>query len=140
MIDGGIAFNDTQLQAILAALTELVKKTGWIISLSRILNNAIRDRNKYIETARAAAAQGGLNFYQLDSVLQLQASIANSECLTILQLLDSLLSTARSLEMLNATYSVPVKRSKLFPPPPLDEAMQKLREISAGVIQDMPAL
>src|SRR5262245_47570397 len=75
---------------------ELVKKACWIISLSRILNKLIRDRNKYIELARTATtAQGQLTVYQLDNILHILGSIADSECVTILQLFDELLSTAR---------------------------------------------
>jgi hypothetical protein len=105
-----------------------------------MLNNALSDRNKYIEIARTATTrQGQLTGYQLDSILHMLASIANSECVTTLQLLDSLLKMAHSLEALNATYEIPAKKPKLFPPAALDEAMKKLREISAGVIQNMPA-
>jgi hypothetical protein len=114
---------------------ELVKQACWIISLSRILNNAIRDRNKNIEMARTATtAQGQLTFYQLDNILHLIASIADSECVTTLQLLEKLLSTARSLETLNAAYQIPDKKWKLKPNPALDEAMNQLRQIAGPII------
>jgi hypothetical protein len=117
---------------------EFVKKTGWIISLSRLLNNAVRDRNKYIEIARTSTTiQGELTVYQLDNILHILASIADSECITTFQLFEELLSTARSLEALNATYEIPGKKSKLVPPEALKEAMTQLRQIAQPFIDDM---
>ena len=88
-----------------------------------------------------AATQGGLNFYQLDRNLQIQTSIADSECVTTLQLLEKLIETARSLENLNETY--PIQSKKLVPPKKLvlpeaaKEAMNKLREIAEPIICNM---
>jgi hypothetical protein len=67
---------------------QLLQQAGWIGNLVRSLRNAIAERNKLIESARLAATQGGggLNFYQLDSILQLQTSVAVSECVSALQL------------------------------------------------------
>jgi hypothetical protein len=117
---------------------ELVKKSGWIISLSRILNNAIRDRNKYVEMARTATTrQGEISGYQLNSILQILVSISNAECTSIFQLFQVLLSTASSLEALNATYGIPGEKLKLTRSEAIKDAISKLEQIANPIIDDM---
>jgi hypothetical protein len=125
---------------------ELVKKAGWMFRYSRVLDTAIKDRNKFINEANRTAYSnnGALSFFQLDSILQMQQSIADAECVNALQLFDVFLSIAKSLETVSTTYPIkdknfPIKGKKLIPPPPLEEAMEKLRVISAKVISTMPA-
>jgi hypothetical protein len=57
----------------------LVKDTGWLVGRTKEINSTVHDRNRYIETAREVAfsQKGGINFWQLDSILQIMTSIAN---------------------------------------------------------------
>ena len=88
---------------------ELVKQSGWLASYAREIQNATAQRNKNIEAARTLVSQqgGALNFYVLDSVLQLQASVSNSECVTALEFFRVCLRMARHLEQIIRTYRAP---------------------------------
>jgi hypothetical protein len=82
---------------------------------------------------------GGLNFYQLDSILQLQTSVAVSECVSALQLFKQYLGVAGSLNTVAKSYKVKGKRTIFYPPPVLAEAMKKLQEIFDIAVREMPA-
>jgi hypothetical protein len=69
-----------------------------LISQSRDLATAIKNRNSHIVAAmRTTTQQGGLKFAELDSILHLQTSIANAECITSLQLFEILLDIEKKL-------------------------------------------
>ena len=119
---------------------ELVKQFGWLMSYAREIQNATGQRSKNIQAARILASQqgGGLNFYVLDSVLQLQASISNSECVTALEFFRVCLRMARNLEDINHTYKIRGKKTTLIPPPPLPDAMNALKKIADKFVPQMP--
>lgn len=118
---------------------ELLKQFAWLLRYSRLINNTIKDRNKFIEVAIAASSKGGLSYYQLESIIHTQVSIADSECINALQFFESLQNIAKSLEELSNTYKVPgVSGKRLIPPPPLEDAIKKLREFVAVAIPKMP--
>jgi hypothetical protein len=51
---------------------ELLKQAEWLLRRAREINKNIIDKNQYIQTAMSlSASQRGLNFYQLDGILQL---------------------------------------------------------------------
>jgi hypothetical protein len=83
-----------ELPFIIERDPELVKQSGWLVSYAREIQNATTQRNKNIEAAQTLVSQqgGGLNFYVLHSVLQMQASISNSECVTALEIFPSVSS------------------------------------------------
>jgi hypothetical protein len=120
---------------------ELVKQSGWLMSYAREIQNATTQRNKNIEAARTLASQqgGGLNFYVLDSVLQMQASVSDSECVTSLEFFRVCLRMAAHLEQILRTYrATPGNKTTLTPPTPLPDAMNKLKKIADELIPQMP--
>jgi hypothetical protein len=119
---------------------ELLKQAGWLLRRAREINKAISDRNNYIQAAinLTASQRGGLNFYQLDGILQRQVSISNAECVTALEFFSMLLDTAKRLETLSGTYKIPGARTRLIPPEPLAEAMRRLAEIHQEAVRQMP--
>jgi hypothetical protein len=74
----------------------------------------------------------------LDSVLQLQASVSNSECITALEFFRVCLRMARNLEDINRTYKIPGRKTTLIPPPPLSDAMNELKKIADEFVPQMP--
>jgi hypothetical protein len=109
---------------------ELLKQTGWLISQSRDLATAIKNRNSHIVAAmHTTTEQGGLKFAELDSMLHLQTSIANSECITSLQLFELFLVMEKKLEAINDTYKIEAKKSKLTVAKQLETVMNQLRDI-----------
>jgi hypothetical protein len=119
---------------------ELLKQAGWLLRLARLINKAISDRNNYIQAAieLTASQRGGLNFYQLDGILQRQVSISNAECVTASEFFSMLLDTAKRLEAISGTYKIPGAQTKLIPPQPLAEAMRRLAEIHKEAVGQMP--
>jgi hypothetical protein len=119
---------------------ELLKQAGWLLRRAHEINKTISDRNNYIQTAMSITAnqKGGLNFYQLDSILQAQRSIANAECVTGLEFFHVLLDIATRLQTIGGTYTIPGKRTRLTPPEPLAEAMARLSAIHAQAAAQMP--
>lgn len=119
---------------------ELLKQAGWLLRRAREINKAISDRNNYIQAAinLTATQRGGLNFYQLDGILQRQSSISNAECVTALEFFSMLLDTAKRLEAISRTYRIPGAQTKLIPPEPLAEAMRKLAQIHKEAVAKMP--
>jgi hypothetical protein len=73
--------------------------------------------------------QGGLKTPQLHSILHLQTSTADAECLTALQLFEKLLDTEKRLEAINNTYRINVRKSKMTTPESLGCVLEQLREI-----------
>jgi hypothetical protein len=119
---------------------ELLKQAGWLLRRASEINKAISDRNNYIQAAvnLTASQRGGLNYYQLDGILQRQVSISNAECITALEFFSMLLDTAKRLEAISGTYRIPGAQTKLIPPEPLAEAIRKLAEIHKEAVAQMP--
>jgi hypothetical protein len=60
---------------------ELLKQTGWLISQSRELATALKNRNDHmINAMNITNQQGGLKTSQFQSILHLQTTIADAEC------------------------------------------------------------
>jgi hypothetical protein len=55
-----------------------------------------------------------------------------------LQLFESYLGVAKSLETVAKTYKVKGKMTTFYPPDALAEAMKQLKEISNRAVSDMP--
>jgi hypothetical protein len=119
---------------------EMLKQTGWLISQSRQLSTAIRNRNNNTLSAMQVTTQkGGLKFSEIASILHLQASIADSECITALQLFELFLAIEKQLEVINDTYKIKDKKSKLsVAKPHLEIVMDQLSEISKSTSPKMP--
>jgi hypothetical protein len=128
-----------ELPFIIEKDSELVKQSGWLISHVREIQNVTTQRNKIDAARELASKQGGaLSYYVLDSVLQVQASVSNAECVTALEFFRTLLTMAKNLELINSKYKIQGKKSRLIPPPPLQDAMKELTTISQQVIPEMP--
>jgi hypothetical protein len=82
---------------------------------------------------RNTIQEGGLTLAALNSILNLQASIANGECFTSLQLFELFLSMEKKLEAVNETYEIPGKKSKMTTLEPLEAMMDQLREIHSSL-------
>jgi hypothetical protein len=97
---------------------ELLKQAGWLLRRAREINKAISDRNNYIQAAinLTASQRGGLNYYQLNGILQRQVRISNAECVTTLEFFSMLLDTAKRLEAISRTYKIPGAQTKLIGP------------------------
>jgi hypothetical protein len=110
---------------------ELLKQTGWLISQSRDLATAIKNRNSHIlDAMRTTTTQGGLPLATLHTILHLQNSIADAECITSLQLFELLLDMDKKLEGINGAYKIKARKSKLaVAKEPLEAVMNQLREI-----------
>jgi hypothetical protein len=118
---------------------ELLKQTGWLISQSRELATAIKNRNHHmIEARNITAQQGGLKTSQFQSILHLQATIADAECIIALQLFELFLDIEKRLEAINDTYKIEARESKLAAAKPLYDVMNKLREIAKSQGGDVP--
>jgi hypothetical protein len=113
---------------------ELLRQTHWLISQSRDLMNAIKNQNSATQNAGSKTIQeGGLKLSALYSILHLQTSIANGECFTSLQLFELFVSMEKKLETINATYTIPAKKSKMTTLEPLQAVMDQLREINSSI-------
>jgi hypothetical protein len=110
---------------------ELLKQTGWLISQSRELATAIKNRNHHMFEARNITTQqgGGLKTSQFQSILHLQTTIADAECVIALQLFELFLDIEKRLEAINETYKIEAHKSKLTVAKPLYDVMNQLREI-----------
>jgi hypothetical protein len=113
---------------------ELLRQTHWLISQSRDLATAIKTQNSLTQDAfRNTIQEGGLTLAALNSILNLQASVANAECFTSLQLFELFLSMEKKLEAVNETYKIPAKKSKMTTLEPLEAVMDQLREINSSM-------
>jgi hypothetical protein len=113
---------------------ELLRQTHWLISQSRDLATAIKTQNSSTQEAlRNTIQEGGLKLSALNSILNLQTSIANAECFTSLQLFELFLSMEKKLETINDTYKIPTKKSKMTTLEPLQAVMDQLREINSSM-------
>jgi hypothetical protein len=109
---------------------ELLKNTGWVRGQSREINTTIKNHNAHLMGAmQTTMHQGGLITSQLYSILHLQTSLADAECLTALQLFDKLLDMEKRLEAINDTYEIDVRKTKITTPKSLGPVLEQLREI-----------
>jgi hypothetical protein len=114
---------------------ELLGQTHWLISQSRDLVAAIKTQNSSTqESFRNTIQEGGLTLAALNSILNIQTSVANGECLTSLQLFELFLSVEKKLEAINDTYKLPAKKSKLTIVEPFQAVMNQLHEIKSTMI------
>ena len=113
-----------ELPFIVEKDAEILKQSGWLLSLAKEMINHIRQRNYNIDAAIQLMNQhDGLRFPVAGSIVQRHTSIANAECATAWQLFTKLLDMAKSLQGVND------RARKLIPPPPLQGVMTKLEEI-----------
>jgi hypothetical protein len=119
---------------------ELLKQTGWLTSQSRELATAINNRNRHLMDARnTTTQQGGLSTPQFASLLHLQTTIADAECLIALQLFQLFLDIEKRLEAINDTYEIKGRKSKLTVAKPLFDVLHQLREIGKAQGYNPPA-
>ena len=110
---------------------ELLKQTGWLTSQSRELATALQNRNRHLMDARnATTQQGGLSTSQFRSMLHLQTTIADAECLIALQLFELLLDIEKRLEAINDTYELKARKSRLTVATRLYDVLDQLRKIA----------
>jgi hypothetical protein len=116
---------------------ELLKQANWLTHLSRVLRRHLYDRNSQIELARSQGLSG-VSFPAVGSAIQVQASLANSECVTILSAIEQIPMMTQTLELVGRSYKNAGKLSTLVPAPALHEAITRLRAIAEPLIQAMP--
>jgi hypothetical protein len=118
---------------------ELLKNTGWIRGQSHEINTAIKTHNAHLMGAmQTSMHQGGLKTSELYSILHFQKSVADAECLIALQLFDKLLDTEKRLEVINDTYKIKARKSKVMVPKALETVMEQLREIARTTAPNTP--
>ena len=106
---------------------ELLKQTGWLISQSRELATALRNRNDHmINAMNITNQQGGLKTSQFQSILHLQTTIADAECVIALRLFELFLDIEKRLEAINETYKIEARKSKLTVAKPLYDVMNQI--------------
>jgi len=105
---------------------EMVKHSGWLVTGVREIKDATARRNRNIEDATSVPAhrEGAQNLYSFKSVIRMQASIANTECIVAAQLFEVLIRLARSLVKINDGYTIPAKKSKFTLPDAFQETMR----------------
>jgi len=106
----------------------LLKQSGWLITLSLQLKDLTLQRNKNIDADMLLRNQQGgkLSYYVLDSMLQRHMSVANAECLTALQLFNHHLTMAATLARINDS----ARGKRLTVPPELNTALSELNKIA----------
>jgi hypothetical protein len=67
-----------------------------------------------------------------------QASLANTECVTILSVIEQIPMMTQTLEKVGRSYKNAGKLSTIIPPPALHEAIKRLRVIAEPLIQATP--
>ena len=122
----------SELPFIIERDPELVKHSGWLIAGAFEIEDATAWRNRNIEGATNVAnfREGAHNLYSFQSAVQMQASIANTECVVSSQLFEVLIRLGRGLKKINDSYIIPAKKSKFTPPTTLSEIMTELKKIS----------
>jgi hypothetical protein len=112
-----------ELPFIIERDAELVKHSGWLVTGVREIKDATARRNRNIEGEMnfTSHREGEQNLDSFQSVIQMQASIANTECVVVSQLFEVSIKSARSLEKMNNDYKIPVRKSKFT----LPEELQK---------------
>ena len=104
-----------KLPFVIGKEPELLKQGNWLIHLSRILRRHSHDRNAQIEAARVRGLVG-VPFPEIASTIQVQASLANAECVAMLQLLEQIPMIAQTLDRIGRSYKNAGKLTTLIPP------------------------
>ncbi|MGQ0445614.1 MAG: hypothetical protein ACT4O2_10945, partial [Beijerinckiaceae bacterium] len=126
-----------KLPFVIGKEPELLKQANWLTHLSRVLRRHLYDRNSQIELARTQGLKG-FTFPAVGRAIQVQASLANTECATILSVIEQIPPMTQMLELVGRSYLNAGKLSTLIPPPALHDAITRLREIAEPLIQAMP--
>ena len=116
---------------------ELLGQANWLTHLSLVLKKLLGDRNTYIELARSEQSRGAL-FPEISGAIQVQATIANAECVTTLQAIELIQVMAQTLERIGRLYKGAGQPKRIIPPPALLDALKQLRAISEPLIRAMP--
>ena len=116
---------------------ELLGQANWLTNLSLVLKKLLGDRNTYIELARSEQSRGAL-FPEISGAIQVQATIANAECVTTLQAIELIQVMAQTLERIGRLYKGAGQPKRIIPPPALLDALKQLRAISEPLIRAMP--
>jgi hypothetical protein len=127
----------TRLPFVIGKEPDLLVQANWLTHLSRVLGRHLHDRNAQIELARSQGLQG-VSFASVGSVIQVQASLAGSECVTLLSAIEQILIMAQTLERVGRLYPNVGKLSTIISPPVLPDAIMRLRAIAEPLIQAMP--
>jgi hypothetical protein len=115
---------------------ELLQKGNWIVHLSRVLCRYLEDRNSEIALARKDGLRG-VTFPDILSAIQVQASIADAECVTMLQLIEQIQIVIQVLEKIGRSYKNAGKLSTVIPPEALSDAIERLRTITRPFVAAM---
>jgi len=126
-----------KLPFVIGREPEILKKANWLIHLARLLRGHLHDRNSYIEAARTRGL-ARVSFPEIVSDIQVQASLANAECVDMLQLLEQIPIITQTLESVGRSYKNAGKPTTLIPPDAFKEAIVQLRKIVEPLIQRMP--
>lgn len=126
-----------KLPFVISKEPELLKQANWLIHLSRVLRRHLYDRNSQIELARSQGLKG-VTFPAIESAIQVQASLANTECVTVLSVIEQIPMMTQMLEQVGRSYKNAGKLSTLIPPPALHDAITRLRAIAEPLIQAIP--
>jgi hypothetical protein len=122
-----------ELPFVIERDAEMVKHSGWLVAGVREIRDVTSRRDRNIEDAMSVTGlrEGARNLYSFKSVIRMQASIANTECVVTSQLFEVLIRLARSLVAINDGYKIPAKKSRFtLLPDTLSETMRELKEIS----------
>ncbi len=126
-----------KLPFVIGEEPDLLKQSNWMSHLSRVLRRFLQDRNNHIELARSQGLKG-VSFPAIGSAIQVQASLADTESVTILELIEQIPMMGQTLERVGRSYQDAGKPKRLIPPPALRDAIKRLRAIAEPLVQAMP--
>ncbi len=116
---------------------ELLKQSNWLIDHMRVLRSYLRERNGQIASANQQNFNGA-TFPAIRSAIQIQASIADAECVGALSVLDQIPMMAQTLERIARAYKKVGDVKTLIPPPVVSDAVVRLRAIVTPLEEAMP--
>ena len=115
---------------------ELLGKANWLKNLFVVLQTTLRERNAHIESA-ASVQDKGAKVHAILNAIQFQLSIANAECVTVLQAIEQIPIMAQILERIGRSYQDAGKPKRLIPPQAMHDAIKQLRAIVDPYIETM---
>jgi hypothetical protein len=132
-----------EINFIISEDAELIKQSGWMISQCRLLNNAIRDRNRHIENSGKLSG-GSLgdpqHFARFNQMLTTHQSLATVACILSLQLFRRFQDTQERLTRIGEAYQIPGRRPiQVTLPEAVAQAMERLQAIMAEMMPNMPS-